>query len=219
MINTFGADMAGWAKELLAASLFSLTGIVVWLVYLVLVPLLLFFFLKDRKELLEWLSSFLPSKRGLLQKVSKEVHQNIGLYIRGKVIEIIVVAIFTYLVFWYFELRYGLLLAVLVGVSCLIPYVGAVVSTIPVVVVAYMQWGWSADFGYAMLFFTIVQVLDNNLLVPILFSQAVNLHPVAIIVATLFFGGIWGFWGVFFAIPLATLVKAVLYAWPQAKAA
>jgi putative permease len=60
-----------------------------------------------------------------------------------------------------------------------------------------------------------IQFLDGNLLVPLLFSEVVNLHPVAIIVAVLFFGGIWGFWGVFFAIPLATLVKAVYNAWPR----
>ncbi|HAR07202.1 MAG TPA: AI-2E family transporter, partial [Cobetia sp.] len=57
--------------------------------------------------------------------------------------------------------------------------------------------------------------LDGNVLVPLLFSEAVNLHPVAIILAVLFFGGIWGFWGVFFAIPLATLMKSLLYAWPR----
>ncbi len=54
-------------------------------------------------------------------------------------------------------------------------------------------------------------------LVPMLFSEVVDLHPVAIVVAILLFGGIWGFWGVFFAIPLATLVQAVLNAWPGVK--
>ena len=53
------------------------------------------------------------------------------------------------------------------------------------------------------------------MLVPLLFSEAVNLHPVAIILAILFFGGVWGMWGVFFAIPLATLIKAIIYAWPS----
>ena len=53
------------------------------------------------------------------------------------------------------------------------------------------------------------------MLVPLLFSEAVNLHPVAIILAVLFFGGIWGLWGVFFAIPLATLIKAIINAWPS----
>ena len=60
-----------------------------------------------------------------------------------------------------------------------------------------------------------IQAFDGIVLVPLLFSEAVSLHPVAIIVAILFFGGIWGFWGVFFAIPLATVVKAVLSAWHE----
>ena len=63
--------------------------------------------------------------------------------------------------------------------------------------------------------YAIIQALDGNLLVPLLFSEVVNLHPVAIILAILVFGGLWGFWGIFFAIPLATLVKAVLNAWPR----
>ena len=61
----------------------------------------------------------------------------------------------------------------------------------------------------------LLQALDGYLLVPLLFSEVVNLHPVAIIIAILIFGGLWGFWGVFFAIPLATLVQAVLNAWPD----
>lgn len=217
LVNSLGADIRSLAKELLTASLYSITGLVVLLVYLVLVPLLIFFFLKDRKTLLDWLASFLPHKRGVLQKVSVEVNQQIGNYIRGKVVEIIILSFFTYLVFWYFHLKYGILLACLVGFSCLIPYVGGVVATIPVIIVAFLQWGWEPQFGYCMLAYTIVQALDANLLIPLLFSEAVNLHPVAIIMATLFFGGIWGFWGVFFAIPLATLVKAVLNAWPKPK--
>jgi putative permease len=63
--------------------------------------------------------------------------------------------------------------------------------------------------------YSVIQAVDAVVLIPLLFSEVVNLHPVAIIVAILFFGGLWGFWGVFFAIPLATLVKAILNAWPR----
>lgn len=217
LVNSMGADIRSWGKVILSASLSSITGLITWVVYLVLVPLLVFFFLKDQQKLLNWLSGFLPHKRGVLRKVSKEVNVQIGNYIRGKVTEIILVGIATYIVFWFFGLRYSVLLACLVGLSVLIPYVGAVVVTIPVALVAYLQWGWGSHLGYFMLIYLVVQGLDANVLIPLLFSEAVNLHPVAIIVATLFFGGVWGFWGVFFAIPLATLVKAVLNAWPKPK--
>ena len=107
------------------------------------------------------------------------------------------------------------MLASLVGLSVVIPYVGAAVVTIPVALVAYIDWGFSSEFAYCMVAYLIVQGLDGNVLVPLLFSGAVNLHPIAIIVSILFFGGVWGFWGVFFAIPLATLVKAVINSWPR----
>ena len=81
--------------------------------------------------------------------------------------------------------------------------------------VAFFQWGLTAEFYWVVAVYTVIQILDGNVLVPLLFSEAVNLHPVAIIIAVLFFGGIWGFWGVFFAIPLATFIKAVIYAWPS----
>ena len=95
---------------------------------------------------------------------------------------------------------------------------GAVVVTVPVTLIALFQWGWGDQFIYLMTVYAIIQALDGNVLVPLLFSEAVNLHPVAIICAVLLFGGLWGFWGVFFAIPLATLVKAVLDAWPRQSA-
>jgi putative permease len=111
------------------------------------------------------------------------------------------------------------LLAVLVGLSVIIPFIGAAAVTVPVVMIAYFQWGWSSEFAYLLLAYGIIQALDGNVLVPLLFSEAVNLHPIAIILSVLVFGGIWGLWGVFFAIPLATLVKAVLDAWPTSQTA
>ena len=109
-----------------------------------------------------------------------------------------------------------MLLAVFMGLQVIIPYVGATLVTFPVLGVAYYQWGLVGDdFMYLAIAYAIIQTIDGVVLVPLLFSEAVNLHPIAIIAAILLFGGLWGFWGVFFAIPLATVVKAVLTDWPR----
>ena len=142
-----------------------------------------------------------------------------GNYVRGKVWEIFIVGAASYVTFSFMGLQYSVLLATLVGLSVIIPYIGATVVTIPVALIAYLQWGLSAQFAWLLIAYLVIQVLDGNVLVPLLFSEAVNLHPIAIIVAVLFFGGLWGFWGVFFAIPLATLVQAVIRAWPRAREA
>jgi putative permease len=183
-------------------------------VYLILMPLLVFFFLKDKIRIVNWFIRFLPKDRGLLSQVWAEVDGQIGNYVRGKFIEILIVWVVTYLTLAIMGMDFAMLLGVLVGLSVLIPYIGAATVTIPVAVLAYFQWGVSPEFWWLLVAYGIIQALDGNVLVPLLFSEVVNLHPVAIIVAVLVFGGLWGFWGVFFAIPLATLVQAVLKAWP-----
>ncbi|OAD19910.1 protein belonging to Uncharacterized protein family UPF0118 [Candidatus Thiomargarita nelsonii] len=185
------------------------------IVYSILVPLLVFFFLMDKKKILQWLIAFLPQEHTAAKKVWVEMDSQMGNYVRGKVYEIFLVGTFTYFPFAYFGLNYASLLAVIVGLSVIIPYIGAVVVTFPVLIVAYFQWGVGPDFFWVAGTYFLIQALDGNVLVPLLFSEAVNLHPVAIIVAVLVFGGLWGFWGVFFAIPLATLVKALISAWPR----
>jgi len=207
-------NLLEWGQVALKASLNSISDIVALMVYLILVPLMVFFFLKDKTELMSSIAHFLPKERRMAIKVSQEMNQQILNYIRGKVIEILIVGASTTIAFMFLDLQYALLLGVLVGLSVLVPYVGATVVTFPVMLVALFQFGLSSEFGYVMLAYGIIQALDGNVIVPLLFSEAVNLHPVVIIIAVIFFGGLWGFWGIFFAIPLATLVKAVINAWP-----
>ena len=131
-------------------------------------------------------------------------------YVRGKAVEVIVVGVASLIAFVALELNYAALLALGVGLSVIVPYVGAAAITFPVCLVAFWQFGLSDDFLFVFIAYSVIQFLDGNVLVPLLFSEAVNMHPVAIILAVLFFGSIWGLWGVFFAIPLATLIKALL---------
>ncbi|MFT4925310.1 MAG: putative permease [Phenylobacterium sp.] len=205
-------------EQLVSASFSTIVDLVALMIYLILVPLMIFFMLKDKDVLMAGFKTLLPTTRRLITQVSNEMNVQIMNYIRGKVIEIVVVGIATYVVLAIFDMRYAALFGLLVGLSVLVPYIGAVVVTIPVVLVALAQWGVSPEFWYAMIAYTVVQGLDGNLLVPLLFSEAVDVNPVFIVIAVLFFGGLWGFWGVFFAIPLAALVKAVLSAWSEEQA-
>ncbi|MCW8962294.1 MAG: AI-2E family transporter [Gammaproteobacteria bacterium] len=215
MVTTLRDDMAAIGKSVLTWSLSSVVGAITVLVYLILVPLLVFFFMKDKQLIIRWLGGYLPSNRGLLNIVWRDVDRQIGNYVRGKFIEILIIWLVCLITFIWFGLNFAMLLAVLVGLSVIIPYIGASVVTIPVAAVAYFQWGLGSDFYWVVAAYLVIQALDGNALVPLLFSEVVDLHPIAIIVAILVFGGLWGFWGVFFAIPLATLVQAVLKAWPD----
>ena len=209
------AEMASVGQILVTKGLSSIPSVLAAAVYLILIPLMVFFFLKDREQLTGWFADFLPTKRPLLERIWSELNLQFANYARGKGIEVLIVGSASYVVFAIFSLNYAALLGLLVGFSVIVPYIGAALVTIPVVVVAYFQFGVTPDFYWVVGAYLLIQVLDGNVLVPLLFSEAVNLHPVAIVIAVLFFGGLWGFWGVFFAIPLATLVNAILSAWPS----
>jgi putative permease len=216
MMYAVQKELLTYGQNVLSISAASVVGIVSALIYLFLVPMMVFFFLKDKELLIGWLLQFMPRNRNLTVRVWEEVDMQIGNYVRGKFAEIFILWFVSYATFATLGLNYAMLLAVLMGVQVIIPYIGATLVTFPVLGVAYFQWGLSGDdFMYLVIAYSIIQALDGVVLVPVLFSEAVNLHAIAIIVAILFFGGLWGFWGVFFAIPLATVVKAVLTAWPR----
>lgn len=215
MIQGITSKVVQTGNSLLQFSIVSLFGLVSVAINAVLVPIMMFFFLKDKAKIWGYCSRLLPKNRGVLNKVAAEMDTQIANYIVGNVLHILILGISVYIPFWFFGLDYGLLLAVIVGLSVLIPYIGIIISSIPVVLIALFQWGISPEFGYLMLFYVLIQALDGNLLVPCLFSEKLNLHPLVIILAVIVFGGLWGFWGIFFAIPLATLVKAIINAWPN----
>ncbi|NIR30573.1 MAG: AI-2E family transporter [Gammaproteobacteria bacterium] len=208
-------ELGELGKRVVSMSVSSVMGVITLLVYLILMPLLVFFFMKDKHRILGWLTAYMPRDSALATEVWREVDSQIGNYVRGKFWEILIVWWVTYIVFSVLGLNFAMLLSALVGISVIVPFIGAAVVTIPVAAVAYFQWGVTPDFWILVAAYLVIQALDGNALVPLLFSEVVDLHPIAIIVAVLVFGGVWGFWGVFFAIPLATLVQAVLKAWPR----
>jgi putative permease len=208
-------ELSSLGQRVLSLSLSSVVSIITFLVYMILLPLMVFFFLKDKALIIRWLADFLPEERRLLRTVWAELDIKIASYVRGKVIEVLIIWSASYIAFALMGLNYAMLLSLAVGLSVIIPYVGATVVTIPVALIAFFQWGSTSEFGWLMVIYAFIQFLDGNLLVPLLFSEVVNLHPVAIIVAVVFFGSVWGVWGVFFAIPMATLIQAIIKAWPS----
>ncbi|MGC9323486.1 MAG: AI-2E family transporter [Desulfomonilia bacterium] len=213
LLGMIGSEFTGIGDNIVQISISSVKGIITLLVYLILVPFLVFFFLKDKYLIFQWVRGLLPEDRALAKKVWIEVNQQISNYIRGKIWEIIIVWAVSYVTFALMGLRFSVVLSLFVGLSVLAPYIGATFMLFPIVFFALFQWGLSAQTIYIIIAYGIIQALDGNVLAPLLLSEVVNIHPVAIIIAILVFGGLWGIWGLILAIPLATLVHAVLKAW------
>ena len=218
-ITTFLQSLSGQitsiSEEFLKASIAGIQNTVTIAINLILLPILVFFFLFDRDSIISSFLKILPKERAMLQNVWVEMDDQLSNYARGKAIEIVIVGLAAAIIFIYFDLQYIALLSVLVGFSVLIPFLGAFLVTIPVAIIGLLQFGLSFDFWLLMGAYLVLQILDGNLLVPLLFSDAVKLHPVIIMLAVFVFGALFGFWGVFFAIPIATLIKAIWNSWPK----
>lgn len=212
------AELTAVGQKAVSLSFSSVVGVITILVYMILIPLMVFFFLRDKDKIVHWISGFMPSERRLMRNMWAELDVKIASYVRGKAIEILIIWSASFVAFTLMGLNYSMLLSLAVGLSVIIPYVGATLVTFPVAMIAYFQWGIGSEFAYLMGIYALIQFLDGNLLVPLLFSEVVNLHPVAIIAAVVFFGSVWGIWGVFFAIPLATLIQAIIKVWPTHEA-
>ena len=214
-LQSLSGQLTAISQDFLKASIAGIQNTVTIAINLILLPILVFFFLFDRESIISSFLNILPKERAMLNKVWVEMDSQLSNYARGKAIEIGIVGSTAAIIFMYFGLEYVALLSVLVGFSVLIPYLGAFIVTLPVAAVGLLQFGLSFDFWLLMGAYLVLQILDGNLLVPILFSDAVKLHPVIIMLAVFVFGGMFGFWGVFFAIPIATLIKAIWNSWPK----
>jgi len=208
-------EVSALAQNIVKTSISSIQSAITVLLYIILFPILVYFFLFDRKNIIDGFLKVIPGKREMFTSIWTEMDIQLSNYVRGKTIEIFIVGIAAAIIFSSLGLRYSALLSVLVGLSVIIPYVGAFLVTIPVVVIGLLQFGLGTQFTILISLYLILQALDGNLLVPIIFSETVKLHPVIIILAVFIFGSIFGFWGVFFSIPIATFIKAVWNAWPS----
>lgn len=195
----------------------SVVNAFTWLVYLIVVPIFTFLMLYNKHELQKTARQFLlPNNQELMRKFWPSMHQQIAGYIRGKLLHIIIISIANTFAFMVMGVNYALLLGVGVGLSVVIPYVGAVIIAVPVILVAIFQFGFSSALMWVLVIYTVIQLLDSNILTPMLFAKAMSLDAFSILAAIMIFGGLWGFWGVFFAIPLATFIKTLITRWPNA---
>lgn len=211
MLKPIQNNLALFGKHVLEVSFTSLFSVFNWMIYCILVPILTGLILQDRDTMMPWLTQWLPEQHSCLKTFFKEIDAQMGYYLRGKVIEFLLVSILTTLGLSVMGLNYALLMGLLVGLSVFIPIVGLFIVIIPIVFIGLTQWGLAAHFGYTMILFTVIMLLDAYLIVPMLFAGRMALHPAVILIAILCFGGLFGFWGILLALPLATVVRSLLH--------
>ncbi|MBI3993317.1 MAG: AI-2E family transporter [Candidatus Lambdaproteobacteria bacterium] len=210
ILHWVGTRIQEWGQQFVEGSLPAFGQATGWAVTMVLVPLLVFFLMLDKEEMVAQFRRLLPHDMELVDAVWDALEPKLANYVRGKMWEIIIVTIVTTVVFLLIRFKYAFLMGLATGLSVLIPYVGMIAVAVPITILGLIQWGATWDFGTLIIAYAVIQFLDGNVLVPYIFAEAVKMPPFYILLAVFVFGAMWGFWGVFLAIPLASLATTLV---------
>lgn len=197
-------------EQLLMRLVSGFTKIVDMIVIISVIPVLVFYFLKDYDRMKKFFKKFIPKKYH--QKASTVFHAmdiSLGNYIRGQLIVCLFVSITSLLLFRFLNIEYALLLAIVMGITNIIPYFGPILGAIPVTLVTYTTSGEIKLVIFVIIGIFVMQIIEGNLISPYIVGKSVRIHPVAIIFALLLGSQLFGIPGMILAVPVLTILRVV----------
>ncbi|MBU5292762.1 AI-2E family transporter [Anaerosalibacter bizertensis] len=178
---------------------------------LILVPIISFYFLKDKEFFKKKIYLTIPkAHRGEIVKLFKEMDKSISQFIRGRIIVGIFVGITTTIALFILNIDFAFSIGMLAGIADIIPYFGPVIGIIPAVFFALLEGPLKAL--WVIITFTIIQQIENNIITPKVVGESVGIHPVTVIISLILGGGFFGILGMILAIPVVAVVK-ILYSY------
>lgn len=179
--------------------------------YLFIIPFITFFMLVGGSGLIDYLLDHLPSRHAeLILHVASRIDGSLGNYLRGILTEAFVIFLIAFTGLLLFGLNYAAAIAVLIGISSLVPYLGAMVGAVLSSIVAYLQFGTLLPILKILAFFAGIRFFDDWFLQPYIMKKAVALNPAVILLALMAGGEIGGIWGIVFSIPVTCIIKEIL---------
>lgn len=176
---------------------------------LIVVPFILFYFLKDDNRLIPYLLKFIPGnhqEEG--KKILKNIDDTVAAYITGQVIVAVVDGVLMYIAYLILGLPYALVLGLFVTLTAVVPFFGPIIGVLPALVIALTQ---SPTMAFSVLIaLVIVQQLEGNLVAPLVLGNRLNLHPLTIILLLIVAAALYGFIGMLIAIPLYAVIKVII---------
>lgn len=188
----------------------QLVGFLTNLVNIILIPLIVFFLLKDKDAWFDGLYSIIPARsRPAWERVMDRINRMLAGYFRGTAIVGVVITIVSFIGFTVIGMPYALLLSVVRGIGILIPYVGFVFSIIPPLILAALSNDpWVMVIGIVVLF-AATEFLQGFVLVPTIIGNAIDLHELTVMFALLVGGMAFGLWGIILSLPAAAMIKII----------
>jgi len=175
-------------------------------------PLLVFYILKDWDILLETINKNLPkeSKKDIKELLSN-IDTTLSSYLRGQFNVCLILGVFYAILLSVAGLKFGFIIGLLTGLFSFIPYVGMLLGVIIALIVAIFQWGFDPiHYSAVALIFISGQVLEGSFLTPRLIGSKIGVHDVWVIFGVFFFGAWLGFTGVLLAVPLTAVISTTI---------
>jgi predicted PurR-regulated permease PerM len=200
-----------YAKGFLSTSVESATHMVGALGHMIIIPFIVFFFLKESRELKKLIVESLPNRwfemaLSLIHKISLQL----GRFIRGQLMDSAIVGTMITIALLILDVRYAIFIGILAGLANMIPYLGPVVGGIPAILVSVMDKGDFSAVPSIILAFAVIKIIDDVLVQPIVVSKSVELHPVVVILAIIAGGNLGGIFGMIIAVPLTSIIKVTV---------
>lgn len=178
-----------------------------------LVPLFSFFFLRDSRRIMRNLISMTPNRYfEMVLDIYDHVSWQLAHFIRGRILEAMIIGIVVWLGLSMTDIRYAPLLGAIAGITNLVPYIGPIVGMVPGLVIALVDLGAGPQFWWIFCVYLLIAqvILDNFILIPILISRVSNLHPLWVILAIVMGGKLYGVLGMIIGVPIASIIKIAL---------
>ena len=211
MVKQMARDAFAGNEDLMKRLLGSLgvggLALVVFIVNLVLVPVVLFFLLRDWNKVLASIESLIPLRaRPKALKMAREIDAVLAEYLRGEVLVIFIMSSYYVVALSLARLEFALPIGVIAGLSVIVPYVGITIGVFLATAAALLQFDSLMGVVWVWLAIGIGQALEGFAVTPLIVGNRIGLHPVAVIFALLAFGQVFGFFGVLLALPASAAV-------------
>ncbi|WP_164668522.1 AI-2E family transporter [Virgibacillus doumboii] len=198
-----------YIENLLTNLVRGFTKIFDMIIFLTIIPVLVFYFLKDYVKIKNYFKKWIPNKyQDKTGEVCHAIDESLGNYIRGQFIVCLFVGVTAYAVFYFLDIKYALLLAIIIALTNIIPYFGPIIGAVPAVAITAAVSLKLVLIVLLSIF--IIQLIEGNLLSPYIVGKSINIHPIAIIFALLLGSQISGVVGLILAVPILTIVNVIV---------
>ncbi len=173
---------------------------------LVLIPILTFYFLKDKDKLIKRTFLLIPKDKRLeVKELLIEIDKSLSQFVRGRLILAIYVGVATTLVLLLLDINFAIVIGLLTGIADIIPYFGPFLGFVPAVIFAFLD---SVTKGiWVAVIFVLIQWIENNVLGPKIIGDTTGLHPTTVLLSLIIAGNMFGVLGMIFVIPVVSILK------------